>query len=161
MFRQAGEIVGPGINFPEIHIAPSSLDVVVGIIEGGGTVDDIKNWQDGNILEVSEVAATPAQDIQITFANVKSFRRVGISMNYVGSATHWAEVQLWDVISESWKTLWTYESALGLNYRYSDIPVNGGTGYIDGSGNVKVRIYHPAAGNAAHDTFIDYASLII
>lgn len=158
--KRSGEQVGPGINFPEIHIAPSSINVIVGTVIGGGTVADIQEWQDGNILQIQEEAATPGQNIEVTFENVRSFRRIGIAMAYMGSATHWVELAIWDTVSETWKVIHTFPNALGQNYRYTDIPPNSHD-FIDASGNVKIRFYHPVAGNASHNSYMDYVGLII
>lgn len=154
-----GAGIGPGINFPELHLAPSSLNVSTGTPTG--TVDDIKQWQDGNILNIQEAAATPGSVAVITFTGVKSFRRVGISMAYVGSATHWEEVQLFDNNSMTWKKLHTYETGNGLNYRYSDIPPSLMPDFIDENGDVVLRLYHPVGGNAAHNLQLDYVTLVI
>lgn len=136
---------------------PDSINVIVGTPTG--SVADIQEWQDGNVLQIDEAAATPGQNIEFNFINVKSIRRVALSMYYDGSAVHWIEIQLWNFTEAAWKTIWTFSTGLGLNYRYSDMPVSG-VDFIDGSGNSKMRIYHPIGGNASHDSFIDYAALI-
>ena len=150
-------MIGPGQHVPFFHVPPDSINVIAGTPTG--TVADIQNWQDGNVLQIQEVAATPGQNIEITFNNVTDFRRIGVSMYYAGSATHWIEIQLWNVAEAAWEIIWTFSTGLGLNYRYSDIPKLF-TEFIDGAGNVKMRIFHPQNGNAAHNTFIDYAALI-
>ena len=150
-------MIGAGQHIPFFHVPPASINAVVGVLTGD--ITDIQTWQDGNILQLAEVAATPGQDLEITFANVTDFRRIGLSMYYEGSLSHWIEVQLWNVVEAVWEIVWTFSNGLGLNYRYSDIPKLF-TEFIDGSGNVKMRICHPTAGNAAHDSFIDYATLI-
>jgi len=160
MKRPGAEQIGPGINFPEIHIAPSSVDVIVGTIIGGGTIADIQEWQDGNILQIQEAAATPGQNIEVTFENIRSFRRIGCAMAYMGSATHWLELAIWDTVSESWKTIHTIENTNGQNYRYTDIPPDSHD-FIAANGDVKVRLYHPVGGNAAHNSYIDYIGLVI
>ena len=151
------EMIGPGSAPPAIHVQPSGLNLIAGSLVGD--VTDIQTWQDGNLLQLEEVAATPGQDLEILFTNMIGFRRVVVSMYYSGSATHWIEIQIFDWIAVAWKTLWTFTSGNGLNYRYSDIPVRSDD-FVDAGGNAKLRICHPAAGNAAHDSFIDYASLV-
>lgn len=150
-------MIGAGSSFPQFHIPPDSINAIVGGLTG--TVADIQNWQDGNVLQLAEVAATPGQNLEITFVDVVVFRRLAVSIFYAGSATHWVEIQLWDVQAADWKTVWTIPSSLGMNYRYSDIPILSAD-FIDGANEVKMRIYHPTGGNAAHDTFIDYAALV-
>lgn len=149
--------VGAGSSIPGFHNVPDSVNAVVGSLIG--TVSDIQTWQDGNVLELDEAAATPGQNLEINFVNVKSIRRIGLSAFYNGSSTHWLEIQLWDFVAEEWKVVWTFSLGRGLNYRYSDLPIPGHN-FIDGSGNAQMRLYHPAGGNASHETFIDYAALI-
>lgn len=157
----AAEQAGPGQNFPGFHIPVNAINVVAG--NAIGDVTDIQNWQDGNILQIEEVAATPGQEVEFLFTDIVEFKRLGISMFYVGSATHFIEIQIWDFVQAAWLTIWTFSSGLGLNYRYSDIPATPEIklfDLIDGAGNVKVRMCHPVNGNAAHDSFIDYVTLI-
>jgi len=151
------EQVGPGTFIPGPHEVPASINVIVGTPTG--SVSDIQTWRDGNTLDILEAAATPGQNVEITFTNIKAFRRVAIGMYYSGSVAHWIEVQLWDNIAASWKTLRTILTGLGLDYKYSDLPVRSDD-FVNGSGEVKMRLYHPAMGNAAHNSFIDYAALI-
>lgn len=150
-------MIGPGISIPAIHKVADSITVTVGTPTG--TVADIQTWQDGNILQIAEVAATPGIDVEVNFVDVESIRRIGLSMFYEGSSTHWLEIQLWDYVATAWKTVWTFSTDGGMNYRYSDLPVSDND-FIDINGNSKLRICHPTAGNAAHDAFIDYVALI-
>jgi len=150
-------MIGPGTSFPSLHIVPDSINAIAGVLTG--TVADVQSWQDGNVLELAEVAATPGQNMEITFVDVVVFRHVVVAMYYQGSATHWVEVQLWDNIAAAWKKIHTFDSSMGLNYRYTDIPVLSAD-FISGAKEVKMRLYHPVAGNAAHDSFIDYAALV-
>lgn len=150
-------MTGPGSSIPGFHLVPDSVNVVVGTPTG--TVADVQTWQDGNTLDIVEAAATPGQDIQFAFVNVKSIRRVGVAMNYVGSATHWIEIRLYDYVAAAFKTVWTFSTGMGLNYRYSDLPIDG-QNFIDAGGNALMQIYHPVAGNAAHNSNIDYVALI-
>lgn len=151
------KIIGPGTSIPGIHKSPTSINVIAGTPTG--TIADILNWQDGNVLQIQEAAATPGMNVEINFIDVISIRRIGLAMYYDGSATHWIEIQLWNYTEAAWKTIWTFSTDGGLNYRYSDLPVSD-VDFIDGSGNAKMQIIHPTAGNAAHDMFIDYAALI-
>lgn len=153
-------MIGAGISIPGIHVSADSINVIVGTPTGD--VTDIQNWQDGNVLQVQEAAATPGMNIEINFIDITDFRRLGLSMYFSGTAVHWVEVQLWNVTEAAWKTLFTFDAGLGLNYSYSDIPETPDAfrDFIDGSGNVRMRLFHPTGGNAAHDSFIDYAALI-
>lgn len=150
-----GPAVIPGL-LPDY--VPDSLTLTAGVLTGD--VTDVQTWQDGNVLQLAEVAATPGQDLEFNFTGVKSIRRVGLGMFYVGSATHYIEVQIWNVTKAAWEVLWTFSAALGTNLRYSNIPNNkDGRDYID-AGVAKLRLFHPLGGNASHDSFIDYVALL-
>lgn len=150
-------MIGNGRPYPGVHMSPSGIVANVGIITG--TVADIQNWQDGNTLNIDEIAATPGIDVDILFSDVNNFQRVGLGMYYDGSTTHWIEIRLWDIIAADWKVLWTFTRGLGMNYRYSDVPIPASR-FID-NGQVKMNINHPANGNADHDALVDYAALIM
>jgi len=156
------KVIGPGRSYPGIHILPDAINAIVGDI-GAGTVDDIKEWADGNIITLVEVAATPGQNLEVSFIDVVNIKRVVWSAYYAGADNHFVLVQIYDYVATAWKTLHTMPNALGTNYRYSDIPVMTPIdrfNFIDANGNAKVRFYHSVAGNAAHKTYIDYVALV-
>ena len=138
-----------------------SMVVTTGTLTDG-LVADTRVWQDGNVVNVTEVTGVPGFDVLFTFTNITDFCFIGISAYYKGSATHWCEIQIWDDANSVRRMLWTFSSGLGLNYRFSDLPVALATraDYINGSNEVKIRFYHPPTGNASHDLFIDYVSII-
>ena len=152
--------IGIGRSFPGIHIVPTGINPIAGGITG--TVADIQKWQDGNLLIIHEVAATPGFNVELLFTNIVDFQRVGISQQYDGADNHSDVVQIYDALNLLWLTLHTFDKSMGLNYRYTDLPVEKPIdrfNFID-NGNVKLRKYHPQSGNAAHDAFLDYAALI-
>lgn len=151
--------IGPGVPGDGIHFEPDSLVVREGVLTGD--VDDIKGWTDGNSINLAEVAATPGQDMDIVFLNIRGFRFVGLRMNYVGSTVHWIEIRLWNVILSQWDIFKGFSSGLAQNYRFTDVPIRS-SDYIDFDNGNKVimNIYHPSNGNAAHDSIISYAALI-
>lgn len=151
-------IFGRGTSIPAIHKVPDNINVLAGTETG--TVTDVQNWQDGNFLAIQEEAATPALDVEFNFVNVESIRRIGIALFYQGSATHWLEVRLWNYTEEVLKVLFTIQSGLGFNYRYSDLPGVSDNDYIDENGNAKICVCHPSSGNVSHDAFFDYVGLI-
>ena len=138
------------------HIHPSVMDVVVGELDSG-TVGDVSNWQDGNFISIDEETGIPGFDIRFNFTGVTEFYNVGTSAYYDG--LHYAEIQIYDYTNVEWKTLWTFTSSEGFNYRYSDFPGEPFTDYISG-GVVQMRFYHPSAGTAADDLYIDYMNII-
>jgi hypothetical protein len=140
----------------------ASMTVTAGTLSSG-TVSDTQTWQDGNAVNISEVAGVPGFDVLFTFTGVSDFCRIGISAYYSGITTHRSEVQIYDDANTTWRILWTFSTSDGYNYRYSDLPVSSGVrkaDYINSSNEVKIRFYHPVTGNNAHDLFIDYISII-
>ena len=141
----------------------NSMSVVTGTLTSG-TVTDTQTWQDGNIVDVTEVTGVPGFDVQFTFTSVTDFCEIGISAYYVGSATHVAEIQIYDYTNTTWRTLYTLPgTSMGFNYRFSDLPIPVATrqaDYINGSDEVLIRFYHPTTGNASHDLYIDYVSIV-
>lgn len=150
-------MIGYGVGFPGIHQVASSVIATSGNLIG--TVADIQNFQDGNALQVEEAAATPGFEVDITFTNISRISRIGVQMFYLGSATHWVEIEMWDYVLAAPEVIWTFSSGLGENYRYSDIPGDRNR-FINSSGEVMVKIHHPSGGNASHDAFVGYAALI-
>lgn len=137
----------------------ASMTVTTGTLSSG-TVTDTQTWGDGNSVNVSEVTGVPGFDVLFTFTSVTDFCFIGISGYYDG--THHAEIQIFDDANSTWRVLWTFGDGAGFNYRFSDLPVSEATraDYINGSSEVKIRFYHPTTGNASHDLFIDYVSII-
>jgi len=125
-----------------------------------GSVSDIQNWEDNNSIHFQEVTGVPGFNIQFTFANVRDFCFIGISAYYDG--THYIQTQIFDDENSVWRLLWTFDRGLDFNYRFSDLPVGIASrrNYINGSNEVLIRLYHPTTGNASHDLFINYASII-
>jgi hypothetical protein len=150
-------IIGPGISIPGFHVVPDSITEIAGVFTGD--VTDIQNWQDGNVLQVDEVAAAPGFDLELNYVNVENIRRAALMIGYDGSATHLVEAGLWDYIEEIRKVLWTIITSKGMNYYYADLPVPAAN-FIDENGNSKMFVCHETMGNAAHDAFIGYGALI-
>lgn len=146
-------------DIPATRILPATMTVSTGTLTSG-TVADVQAWSDGNEVHITEVAGVPGFDVEFTFTGVTDFARLGLAAYYAGSATHHAEYCVYDDANTAWRVLWTFSNGLGHNYRYSDLPVDDRSDYINSSGEVKTRLYHPTTGNAAHDLYINYAALI-
>jgi hypothetical protein len=145
-------------QYPGAHIVPASINVIYGN-PNGGSVADIQNWQDGNVLDLTEAASANALRMEMIFNNINSFQRIGLSMYYDGSATHWVQQEIWDKIDMAWKQLTNWNTCKALDYRFVDLPIDAQR-FID-NGTVKLRIDHPQSGNAAHNMFIDYVALVL
>jgi hypothetical protein len=140
-------------------LTPTTQTVVAGTLTSG-TVTDVQGWSDGSEVEIAEVAATPGFDVQYTIPNVKNFSEVLVAFYYVGSSTHDCQLQVYDDANTTWKEIISQSGAgLSHNTRYVYFP-GSHADYIDSSGNVKIRFYHPQNGNSSHDLHIDYVSVI-
>jgi len=141
----------------------NSMTVTTGTLTSGN-VASTQTWQDGSEVHITEVTGVPGFDVKFVFTSIANFCRVGISAYYAGSATHVCQIQIYDHTNTTWRNLWHLPgTALGHNYRYSDMPVSQATilaDYISGSDEVWIRFYHPTSGNASHDLYIDYVSII-
>jgi hypothetical protein len=148
------------VDLEETRKTANSMTVTTGTLSSG-SVSDTQTWADGNTVNIAEVTGVPGFDVLFTFTSVTDFARIGLSAYYSG--THDVEVQIYDDTNTTWRVLWDFGSGTTFNYRYSDIPVSMATrqaDYINGSNEVKIRFYHPSSGNASHDLYIDYVSII-
>jgi len=140
-----------------IFKAPATVTLNTGT--SSSTVSDLQTLNDGNTYDLAEAASTPGMNLEINFTSVDSVKGFAIKAYYVGSSTHYVEVQIWNDTTSAWDVFVTLLSGLGMNYRYIEIP-DFDADYIDGSGNTIIRLYHPTSGNASHDLYIDYVALL-
>lgn len=139
---------------------PNTMTVTTGTLTSG-TVTDVQEWADGNAVNITEVTGVPGYDVELEFEDIEIFTRIGISAYYTGTSSHYCEVDIYDYTNATWRTLFTFNSGIGFNYRFSDIPVSRQTilnDYIN-NGKAKIRFYHPVSGNVSHNLHIDYVSL--
>lgn len=139
-----------------VYYQPTSLTTYVGTVTNG-TVASVITKGDGNIFEVTEVGSTaPGFNIEFAFAGVVAFNELRANVRY--SAGHNCELQLWDYVGSAWVVQTTVNNQTGLVDVL--VAIDNATKYIDGSGNAKMRFYHPATGNATHLFKLDYLGLI-
>ena len=122
-----------------------------------GDVDSVAVAADADILQVEEKTGVPGFDIQFAFAGVASFNNILLYSKYTGGAGHTVKLQLWNPALGSWMEVdeFTNETTFQLH----NIPILNGSSYVDSDGEVELRLYHPAAGNATHYIEIDYVVL--
>jgi len=142
---------------PEFKV-PSSLNVVTGGTPVG-SITDIQSLLDGNVYNLPEVTGSPGFDLEVDFTGIKRISGLVVRAYYgPSSSSHYCEVQLYNYSTS------TEDTVLRLNpaddYDYRTILLPDGTNYYDGSGNAQVTFYHPTAGNAAHDLYVDYVALL-
>ena len=141
-----------------VYYQPTLLTTVVGTVTNG-TLASVITKGDGLIFEVTEVASnTPGFDIRFDFAGVTTFNELRTNVRY--SAGHNCELQLWDYTlgTPAYVTQTTVNNQTGLVDVI--VQIDNATKYIDGSGNAKMRFYHPATGNGTHLFKLDYLGLI-
>ena len=144
--------------------AGSFLTPTVQVVTAGtltsGTVTDVQGWSDGNQVNITEVAATPGFDVRYGIPNVADFSDIQVSFYYDGSTTHECKVQIYNNTTTTWKDMMTQSgSGLSHNTRFISFPVDSAD-YISLSNQVVIRFYHPQGGNAVHQLYIDYVSII-
>ena len=137
--------------------------VSVNVVAGGapvGTVANVQTWNDGNVYQVPEVAATPGFDIQFTITGVRKIARVSSNIYYAGTSTHQVELQIYNNNTTTWDTIVQVSSSLGYNTRYVNFPLPSDKDYINASMQSLVRVYHVNGGNASHDIYIDFIAIL-
>ena len=141
-----------------VYYQPTTLTTTVGTVTGGD-VNSVLTKSDANILEITEVGgSTPGFDVRFDFASVVTFNELRVNMRYSGG--HNCELQLWDYTlgTPAYVTQTTVNNQTGLVD--VTVPIDNSTKYIDGSGNAKMRFYHPAAGVGTHLFKCDFLGLI-
>jgi len=101
--------------------------------------------------------SAPAWYIDFDFINVVKFNRVVMNINYTQASGHTIYVQLYNFVTSAWDNIGTY-TGLGSYYAFA-LEVIDETAYVSGLSKVQLRLYHSNAGNAAHQTSIDYIAL--
>lgn len=146
-------------NINRNFLTPATQTVNTGTLVSG-TVSDVQTWADGNEVHIAEVTGVPGFDIEYTFTSIISFCEVEVAFYYVGSATHDCQVQIYDDANTTWRELIS-QNGVGLshNLRFVDFP-GVVADYINSSDEVKMRFYHPQSGNASHDLYIDFVSIV-
>ena len=161
----AGAIHYPFIKILPTPIVPDSVAIIDAHGTATGTVADMQVENDGNVYSVQEINHTPGFEFVIKFISVPFFKFMRVTGAYDGAVTHTVIIQLYDFVNAVYQTkramlhFPNYNLAAGANItdRYETI-IENSDNYISG-GEVWMRIFHPQAGQPAHDIHIDYASL--
>lgn len=140
----------------------NTIDLVVG--SSSDDVTDLRNKHDDNLYTLTEVSASPGQDLIIDFVDVPVFNYVRALSNYQqGPAdlpTHFVQFQLFRWLTSVWD-VWDSESnAAGIqNHSFFVQDPESYIGQGVNSGRVRARYSHPVMGNINHQTVIDEISL--
>jgi len=139
-------------------ISPTSLTV-----QAGGTpigsVSDIQNFLDGNVFNLPEAAGTPGFELDVDFTNVAAVYSVFSMIRYNGSTMHQVSFRIHNFNTEIDDEFHVINTT-GAIFQCRTIYIPDDTDYIDGSNNCQVIIFHNSAGNASHDLFVDYVSVL-
>ncbi len=137
--------------------APSSVTVVTGGTPVG-TASDMQTLLDGNVYQLPEVTGTPGFDLEINFTDVPRVKGIVFRGYYSGSTTHYVELQIRNYNTSTDDTIIRIDTAATYNYRTILIPND--TDFINSSNQSQLTFYHPMSGNAAHDLYLDFVSLV-
>jgi hypothetical protein len=140
-------------------IAPVTVTVVAGGIPVG-TIADMQTPMDGNTYDLPEDAGTPGFDLEINFTDVVDIYGIVLRAYYAPqNSVHYAQLLIHNYSGGgSDDAIVHITPSVDHNYRTILIPDN--TDFLDGSGNAQLTLFHPQAGNASHDMFIDYVALL-
>ena len=137
--------------------SPSAITVTAGDVTG--TVADLQKWNDGNVLQIDEVAATPGFDVEFTFSGIRRIQAIASNIFYDGQAAHHVEFQIYHYGDTTFDTLLQVEHSQGYNNRFGSF-LGDYKEYIDG-GVVRLKLVHVDGGNASHVAFVDVVCLAI
>jgi len=121
-------------------------------------VSDLTTAFDGNSLDHTETSGAPGFDIEVNFTGVTSLKGIVIRSYYIGGATHYVQISLYNYNTTNQDVITQVGSTLGFEYRTMLIPDD--TNYIDGSGNAQISFIHPTTGIGTHHMHIDYVALL-
>ena len=141
----------------DIFITPSSITENLG---GGsvGSVTDVQTLNDGNVYNMAEEGG--GFDVDFVFENISSFTGLVTRVQYVGSATHAVEIDIWDYVATSRDQYIEVPHNAAL-YQYRTIRFPELSQYVNSSNQVTVSIVHTTTpGNVTHDLYVDYVALI-
>lgn len=141
----------------DVFLSATSLNLTGGT--SSSAVADLKTPFDGNVYTLNEAAATPGQNLEVTFTVVREFKWVTARLYYNGGTNHGIRLQLWNKDTSAWDTYHTYLGS-GLDYETIYFQIFDQRHYND-SGTVKFRFYHTETGVAGHTLRIDYVALIV
>jgi hypothetical protein len=148
-------------NLPStITYSPNSITLTGGVYVSGNisSIQSFGDYAAGNVYVLTDgTGSAPAWQVDIDFIAVASFNRVVLNINYTQASGHTIYVELYNNTTSSWDAIGTY-TGLGAYYAFA-LEVIDSAPYINGSSKAQLKLYHSNAGNAGHQTSIDYAAL--
>ena len=130
-------------------------------VTGGSYTDgsDVTSawYYDGASLNFTEGGGADPLDIYLNFTNVNDIDQLVMREYYLGSSSHFIQVQIWDYVDSAWEDYFEFVGQTG--FTIISIPVFDATDHID-SGNVQVRLHHVQNGITSHRLYIDFVWLV-
>jgi hypothetical protein len=160
-------------TFKDKRWPPAEVDVIVGTIAAGDKFSVREN--DVDILEITEIAGalpTGGFDVVFTFRGVMPpwYRRITLKAffegYYDGNAAHEVKLYIWNYDTDAWDPVTadtkdfpdeTAEESYEFEVEtgpYTDGTVAERLRY-EGTGEIKLRVFHDDAGNGAHAMFFN------
>lgn len=159
-----------GQGYPRFVWQKFTADSVT--LSAGTSSDDVTDLQtahDGNFYTIAEETGAPGQNLIVDFVSVTGFTWVNVIAQYEGADNHGIALQLYNWSTDAWDTFDAIETGYadittvdGYILANHDFIVPSDTNYIGtgaNDGDVRVRWYHTASGNASHDSHIDVVAL--
>ena len=143
-------------------IAPTSLTVQTGGTPVG-SITDMQTAFDGNVYNLPEATGAPGIDLEVNFTGITGIKGLVFAGRYVGAATHYIDVYLYDYNAAADQAIFRMQTLTGsptTTNEYRTILIPDDSNFIDGSGNAQISFIHPVTGNATHDLYLDYVALL-
>lgn len=127
-----------------------------------GDLEDILTFNDYNtgtstgFYSINDATGAPGYLVYVGFANITTFNRIVLNINYTQNSGHTVGVELYNYETSGWDTFTTYSGLPGW-YQLA-LGVIDEAPYIS-SGDVTLRLNHSSSGNTSHRTWIDYVAL--
>lgn len=155
-----GSIWAP-ITSTTTQIVPTAITTVAGTHDAGNLASI--QTLDGSTYDISELGGSPpVLRADIDFTNIpQPPTQITIHAGYDGNLSHIIDVDIWNDNLSQWDTLGQIPDNLGVITQYNFTVTGTKADYLDGSGNVQIRINHTSNGNMNHNLFIDYVYLLL
>ena len=128
----------------------------------GGSYTDSTNitkawYYDGQSLNFTEGVGADPLDIYLNFTGVTSFNQIIMREYYLGSASHYIQVQVWNYDHNMWEEYFDFVGQAGMTIL--SIPVYDPAEHVSG-GLVQLRLHHIQNGISSHRLYLDFVWLV-
>jgi len=145
------------ISISTITYYPNSSSVT------GGSYTDRENITDAWYYDeywhnFTEGGGANPLDVYFNFSNVTGFSQLITREYYLGSSSHYIQVQIWDYDDSDWEDYFEFVGQNGMTV--ISIPVFDDSEHISPGGNVSVRFHHIENGITSHKLYFDFIWLV-